>query len=100
MNFTDNIPKIGLSPLSSIQAAFQNSNGPKHEHFLNSLRDFGIGLNLNQMFDLANDKNHSDGSYDGPPTIIKIASSPTHMDPHKHEIENHPVSHKHNEGAF
>ena len=61
---------------------------------MDSLRDFGIGLNLNQMFDLVNEKNQPDESHE-PPTIVAI--TPTHGNSHKSE---HSVSHKHKEGVF
>ena len=64
---------------------------------MDSLRDFGIGLNLNQMFDLVNEKSQPDESHE-PPTIVAI--TPTHGNSHKNEIVQHSVSHKHKEGVF
>ena len=64
---------------------------------MDSLRDFGIGLNLNQMFDLVNENSQPDESHDQP-TIVAIA--PTHENSHKNEIVQHSVSHKHKEGVF
>ena len=79
---------------------FQNSDGLKHTHFMDELRDFGIGLNLNQMFDLVNDKSQSDKSDAEQPTIVGITSSPIHEVSHESEIEHHSASQQHKEGVF
>ena len=71
------------------QVPFQNSNGLKHTHFMDELRNFGIGLNLNQMFDLVNDKNQSGKSHAKQPTIVGITSSPIHEVSHENEIAHH-----------
>ena len=66
---------------------------------MDSLRDFGIGLNLNQMFDLVNDPSNDDQSYAKQPGIIEITpSSPTENS--QNEFAHHSASHQHKEGVF
>lgn len=67
---------------------------------MDSLRDFGIGLNLNQMFDLVHDPSNDDQSYAKQPTIIEITPSSTTENSHKNEIAHHSASHQHKEGVF
>ena len=77
-----------------------NTHGHKHTHFMDKLRDFGIGLNLNQIFDLVNDKSQLDKSHTEQPTIVGISSLPIHEVSHENEIAHHSASHKHKEGVF
>ena len=63
---------------------------------MDELRDFGIGLNLNQMFDVVNHKSH----HAEQPTIVGIASSPIPEISHENEIAHHSASHRHKEGVF
>ena len=67
---------------------------------MDSLRDFGIGLNLNQMFDLVNDPSNDDQSYAKQPTIIEIPSSSPTEKFHKNEIAHHSAPDQHKEGVF
>ena len=67
---------------------------------MDSLRDFGIGLNLNQMFDLVNDPSNDDQSYAKQPEIIEITPlSPTEKF-HKNEIAHHSAPQEHKAGVF
>ena len=63
---------------------------------MDSLQDFGIGLNLNQMFDLVNDPSNNAKQ----PTIIELTPSSTTENSHKNEIAHHSASHQHKEGVF
>ena len=63
---------------------------------MDELRDFGIGLNLNQMFDVVNHQIH----HAEQPTIVRIAASPIPEISHENEIVHHSASHRHKEGVF
>ena len=67
---------------------------------MDELRDFGVGLNLNQMFDHVNDKSHLDKSNAEQPTIVGMATSPMHEISHENEIAHHSASRQHKEGVF
>ena len=67
---------------------------------MDSLRDFGIGLNLNQMFDLVNNLSNDDPTYAKQPTIIEITSPSTTENSHKNEIAHHSATHQHKQGVF
>ena len=67
---------------------------------MDSLRDFGIELNLNQMFDLVNDPSNADQSYAKQPEIIEVTPSSPTENSHQNEFAHHSASHQHKEGVF